>query len=106
MLRRVDATEQICYKSMEIVIFSSDFISEALEHVDARTGSLKPEITSASFICQINCWRFSELVITICHLTARNRITSITATRTERARSSAMHRELIQNVLISVFIHN
>lgn len=55
MLRRVDATEQICHKSMEIVIFSSDFISEALEHVDTRTVFLNPEITSASFICQINC---------------------------------------------------
>lgn len=56
MLRRVDAIDQICYKSMEIVIFSSDFISEALEHVDTRTVFfLKPEIASASFICQINC---------------------------------------------------
>lgn len=55
MLRRVDAIEQICYKSMEIVIFSSDFISEALEQVDTRTVFLKPEIAFASFICQIIC---------------------------------------------------
>lgn len=48
------------FKSREIFVFVIDFISEALEHVEARTGVFEPEITSASFICQINCWRFSE----------------------------------------------
>lgn len=67
-------------KSMEISVLAIDFISEALEQVEARTAIFKPEITLASFICQVNYWRFSERYYDLSFF-ACNRITLITTTR-------------------------